>query len=831
MLEVKDLKKYYKTKGGVEVHALDGVSIEFPETGMVFLLGKSGSGKSTLLNVAGGLDRPDSGEVIVKGKSSKDFSQADFDSYRNTFVGFVFQEYNILNEFNVETNIGLALELQGKKNDKKTIEELLKTVDLQGLGKRKPNTLSGGQKQRIAIARALIKQPEIIMADEPTGALDSNTGKQVLDTLKKLSETKLVIIVSHDRDFAEQYADRIIELKDGKVLVDHSKTLTKPVEISENVRKINENTIQIKDISKLSDAEAGKLFKQFKGDGEVIISGGKESNEVFKKIVKISDDGSQESFKETDTSNINIVKYDGKDTKFIKSRLPLKHAFKLGGSNLKIKPGRLAFTMFLSVIAFTLFGVLSTLMLYNPAYSYASAAQNEAYKSFVLEKKYNVNYQTIRVDNDGKEELDYEYVDRKSTNISKSDIEKLNTNSLGLKFAGYYQNKVKLESSLANDTQKLLYSERYCYGLSDCGDNYLKDNGFNLLVGSYPTNSDEVAISDYVYYLYQECGYRNPINAAELKINKPQDMIGLTIKATLNGGYTNKEIKLKVTGIYETEKFYLDPKYDILKESDTSSVSERELKEIKDSFSDVYSSSFSGLLYVSSDFYDPYSVYLASQDADNRNYLDGLDYFGYEMLDSDYYFIFQLDENKDNYFPYNEWTSFPAMPRNMVVNQKEHFTFMDNEGNELSDFPEINDGEAYLNAYSSEVLTPIAKMFFTDISTSFGFESFVSGKDGLLYAGARYFSACGYYYADTLNAYYSDFDFDPAYSTSFTCNDIKALLAAYNEFAPLYATGDPEYMKEVHALYVDRKDIKFDICYFTRILFCSFLLPYRQSYR
>ena len=201
--EVKDLKKYYKTKGGVEVHALDGVSIEFPETGMVFLLGKSGSGKSTLLNVAGGLDRPDSGEVIVKGKSSKDFSQSDFDSYRNTFVGFVFQEYNILNEFNVETNIGLALELQGKKNDKKTIDELLKTVDLEGLGKRKPNTLSGGQKQRIAIARALIKQPEIIMADEPTGALDSNTGKQVLDTLKKLSETKLVIIVSHDQIFID----------------------------------------------------------------------------------------------------------------------------------------------------------------------------------------------------------------------------------------------------------------------------------------------------------------------------------------------------------------------------------------------------------------------------------------------------------------------------------------------------------------------------------------------------------------------------------------------------------------------------------------------------
>lgn len=184
MIEVKNLVKVYSTKGGVTVRALDDVSVKFPEKGMVFLLGRSGSGKSTLLNVAGGLDRPDSGEVIVKGRSSKDFSSSDFDSYRNTCVGFVFQEYNILNEFTIEQNIALALQLQNKKNDKAAVNALLEQVDLKGFGKRKPNTLSGGQKQRVAIARALIKEPEIIMADEPTGALDSNTGKQVLDTLK-----------------------------------------------------------------------------------------------------------------------------------------------------------------------------------------------------------------------------------------------------------------------------------------------------------------------------------------------------------------------------------------------------------------------------------------------------------------------------------------------------------------------------------------------------------------------------------------------------------------------------------------------------------------------
>ena len=243
MLSIKNLTKVYKIKGGNDTLALDKVNIDFPEKGMVFLLGKSGSGKSTLLNLIGGLDFPSDGEIILKGRSSKDFSQSDFDSYRNTYIGFIFQEYNILNEFNVEQNIALAIELQGKKVSKEAVESLLEQVDLTGYGKRKPNTLSGGQKQRIAIARALIKEPNIIMADEPTGALDSKTGEQVFETLKKLSADKLVIVVSHDRDFAERFGDRIIELKDGKILSDQTKHLVESTPISDNVTIINEHAI------------------------------------------------------------------------------------------------------------------------------------------------------------------------------------------------------------------------------------------------------------------------------------------------------------------------------------------------------------------------------------------------------------------------------------------------------------------------------------------------------------------------------------------------------------------------------------------------------------
>ena len=242
MLQVKDLVKKYVT-GGETVVALNHVSVDFPERGMVFLLGKSGSGKSTLLNVSGGLDSPDEGEIIVKGRSSKAFSHSDFDSYRNTYVGFIFQEYNILSELTVAENVALALELQGKPRDDARIAELLREVDLEGYGDRRPNTLSGGQKQRVAIARALVKNPEIIMADEPTGALDSKTGAQVFDTLRKLSENKLVIVVSHDREFAEVYADRIIELKDGEIVSDVSRTGEQREAARKNLCEIGEKKL------------------------------------------------------------------------------------------------------------------------------------------------------------------------------------------------------------------------------------------------------------------------------------------------------------------------------------------------------------------------------------------------------------------------------------------------------------------------------------------------------------------------------------------------------------------------------------------------------------
>lgn len=288
MLSIKNLTKIYKIKGKGEkqVIALNNVTIDFPETGLVFLLGKSGSGKSTLLNTIGGLDKFDSGEVIIKGKSSKQFKQSDFDAYRNTFIGFIFQEYNILDEFTVGKNLALALELQGKKADKEHVEALLDQVDLHGYSKRKPNQLSGGQKQRIAIARALIKDPQIIMADEPTGALDSNTGRQVMDTLKKLSKDKLVIIVSHDREFAEIYGDRVVELKDGQVISDVTKHEVEAQKTSSGISIIDDKIIHIKKGQKISKEDLIEISHRIVDNAkneDVLISFDKKPNEELKK--------------------------------------------------------------------------------------------------------------------------------------------------------------------------------------------------------------------------------------------------------------------------------------------------------------------------------------------------------------------------------------------------------------------------------------------------------------------------------------------------------------------------------------------------------------------
>jgi ABC-type lipoprotein export system ATPase subunit len=220
MIELKQVNKIYKCQKNVR--ALKNVSLSFTDTGMVFILGKSGSGKSTLLNLIGGIDECSSGEIFFRGSNICTFNQRQVDYYRNYHIGFVFQEFNLINQLSVEDNISVALEIQNHKRDKvksKILDSLLE-VDMEGFGNRKASNLSGGEKQRISIARALIKKPEIILADEPTGNLDLDSGSKILAVLKKLSKERLIIVVTHDKESAYKYGDRVITLSDGEITSD-----------------------------------------------------------------------------------------------------------------------------------------------------------------------------------------------------------------------------------------------------------------------------------------------------------------------------------------------------------------------------------------------------------------------------------------------------------------------------------------------------------------------------------------------------------------------------------------------------------------------------------
>ena len=221
MLKLTDIKKTYIT-GDTKVDALKGVSIEFRNSEFVSILGHSGCGKTTLLNVIGGLDRYDEGDLEIKGVSTKKYKDGDWDAYRNHSVGFVFQSYNLIPHQTVLSNVELALTLSGvsKSERRKRAKEVLEKVGLGDQLGKKPNQMSGGQMQRVAIARALVNDPEILLADEPTGALDSETSVQIMDLLKEIAADRLVIMVTHNPDLAQEYSTRIVRLVDGEIVSD-----------------------------------------------------------------------------------------------------------------------------------------------------------------------------------------------------------------------------------------------------------------------------------------------------------------------------------------------------------------------------------------------------------------------------------------------------------------------------------------------------------------------------------------------------------------------------------------------------------------------------------
>ncbi len=551
MIEIKHLTKIYSGKGG-DVTALDDVSLTLGDTGLVFILGKSGCGKSTFLNVVGGLDKATSGDVIVNGKAFSSFTDKDYDAYRNTSVGFIFQEYNVLSEFTVEDNVALALRLQGKKDVKEDIDKILEDVDLSGYGSRKPLTLSGGQKQRVAIARALVKNPDIIMADEPTGALDSLSGEQVLKTLRHLSSTRLVIVVSHDREFALEYADRIIEMKDGKVISDVSRAQSEqPFE--GNIVWLGENTLSVKDPQKLTDENKEEIFSFLAGaDRDVIITKGNDEVESFKKANKIKGDRAY-SFSDTPPQEEMPARDNPGAAPFISSRLPMSNAIKMGVVSIKRRPIRLTFAIILCVVALTLFGLLTCFMTYNQTNVMVKTLDTYG-ERYITVLKYGYVSRTKYDVTKGRETVSSGSM---QTGMNESDVKALDASDVAY---GYEELLSFDDVSLVNKSAYYSVSLRKLVYLPD--GNSLKEN---MYLGSYPKDPSEAAISKFT----AESMLMSDVYSGEKKVELTDisDILGLTLSVS--------GVEFKVVGIVNPGE--IPSKYSYMKTSDADSTDSKML--------------------------------------------------------------------------------------------------------------------------------------------------------------------------------------------------------------------------------------------------------------
>lgn len=356
MLKLTNIKKDYVLNGGDTVPALKGVDLEFRPSEFVSILGPSGCGKTTLLNIIGGLDRYTDGDMSIDGISTKHYSDVDWDSYRNIRIGFIFQSYNLISHVDILTNVEMALLLAGVSKQERH-QRAIKALEDVGLGEhihKKPNQLSGGQMQRVSIARALINNPSIILADEPTGALDSNTSVQIMEILKEISYNKLIIMVTHNPDLAEQYSNRIVRFRDGLVVDDTNPYASEKVKAAQG-EDIEQTLTTDEDTEK--DSTERKLDSAAEQEGEIKDADGKKKKKV--KIAKI--DFSKHKAKK---QRKNLLK---------KTSMSFASAIKLSFTNLMTKKGRTVMTAFAGSIG--IIGVALVLAISNGFSSYINNMQ------------------------------------------------------------------------------------------------------------------------------------------------------------------------------------------------------------------------------------------------------------------------------------------------------------------------------------------------------------------------------------------------------------------------------------------------------------------------
>ena len=458
MLQLRNLVKTYKLRDK-NVEALRGVDFDFPETGIVFIVGKSGSGKSTMLNVLGLLDSFDEGDLLIDGRSVRDFSQKEKDSYRALNIGFIFQEFHLIDKYNVGQNLMLPMEIQHKDVTRADVDTVLKKVDLDGYFNRKSTELSGGQKQRVAIARAIIKQPKIILADEPTGSLDSVTGKSIFKLLKGLSRERLVIIISHDTESAHKYGDLIIELKDGK--------------IDSIVQADNRETVTI---------TANKLDKNTQDNINSLIADGK------KVIV------SQPIITKTTKEKKEYIAPEGAPVAHDKIKLPFKTSARLALLSMKARWVRTIFTVFIAMFAIAFFGFSDMLSQYDSDKLLADDVHRTglpftSVRAYQLEDDTELfpSYRTIPMNQEVTEKL----ID--STGMQLIRRHDFNLPAMQASYVNYWTERYVPD-----------YYSSTVSGFIEVDD--LSQLGLSLSAGRMPKNFDEIIITNYQFEGYKLFG-------------------------------------------------------------------------------------------------------------------------------------------------------------------------------------------------------------------------------------------------------------------------------------------------------------------------------------
>ena len=465
-MQINNITKIFKSKDN-EIKALDNVSFILPNFGLIFIVGKSGSGKSTLLNVLGGLDKVTSGDIIINNKNITNIKEDELEQYRSSYLGFIFQDFCLIDNLSIFDNVKLSLSVVGKDDDN-LINKTLRDLDILDQKDKYPYQLSAGQKQRVAIARAIVKDSNIILCDEPTGNLDNNTGKQILDLLKDISKNKLVIVVSHNMDDAYYYADRIIELSDGRIKSDISRVKN---------NKISNNTLVINNFSYLSNDEIDDINKKIK-DG------------VYDKVVPLK-------YLFEDTKSVEIKE---NNIKHKHNKFKLLNAIKL---SFRLFKKRIPFTIISSFITALIVGLLylsQSFVSFDEKEAIKQSLVNNEQYSLVLKKGY---YDELKPDTI-KDNKIVQYLDSDTTLINssgyKGNVYKLYNYSLPISLTSWYlsvENTIDTTSNLEN------FYLKECYGVLVCNENYVKSLFFNENDIVYLSRVDEekdygMYITDYV---------------------------------------------------------------------------------------------------------------------------------------------------------------------------------------------------------------------------------------------------------------------------------------------------------------------------------------------